>query len=214
MTSNADRAGVARTPEHSWEAAANIIYPVLRPARTTGRFLAELTSPAAAADDSRPLLDGGPAGLRIAYALRAEGYGVVASGDHLAAWGIAPDTLRAAAFANLARWSATAPWTEEREDGQVLVSSATGDGWDAARILLPQVAAHLAQTLGGAGARVLVGLPAPDLLIAAAQLPGDPDFASLFGEFVAAYAADTDDPIDLRVFELVDGRLAAYEDGL
>ncbi len=44
---------------------------------------------------------------------------------------------------NLAAWSATAPWTDEVSGERRLISSDTGNGWDAARILLPEVVAHL-----------------------------------------------------------------------
>ena len=43
---------------------------------------------------------------------------------------------------------ASAPWTDEISGDRRLVSSDTGDGWDAARILLPEVVAHLADGAG------------------------------------------------------------------
>ena len=78
------------------------------------------------------------------------------------------------------------------------------------RILLPDVTAHLGATLGEAGARVLVGLPARDLLLAGSLRPGDDAFAPLFADFVRDYAEGSDEAIDLRVFELVAGRLSPY----
>src|SRR3712207_8474931 len=56
--------------------------------------------------------------------------------------------LQQAALRNLARWSATAPWTDEVSGDRRLLSSDTGDGWDAARILLPEVREHLQRELG------------------------------------------------------------------
>ena len=47
--------------------------------------------------------------------------------------------IQDAAMRNLSRWSATAPWTDEVSGDRRLVSSDTGHGWDAARILLPEV---------------------------------------------------------------------------
>ena len=51
-----------------------------------------------------------------------------------------------------------APWTDEVSGERRLISSDTGNGWDAARILLPEVVAHLVAELGPVG-RILVGLP-------------------------------------------------------
>ena len=49
---------------------------------------------------------------------------------------------------NLAAWSASAPWTDEVSGERRLISSDTGNGWDAVRILLPEVTAHLTSELG------------------------------------------------------------------
>ena len=51
-------------------------------------------------------------------------------------------------MSNLLTWSASAPWTDEISGERRLVSSDTGDGWDAARILLPDVVDHLTRELG------------------------------------------------------------------
>jgi len=123
---------------------------------------------------------------------------------------VPPDTLRAAAMANLAAWSATAPWTDEVSGHRRLISSATGDGGDAARVLLPDVRAYLVGELGS-GARVLVGLPERDLLVAAALYAGDDEFAILFAEFVATQAAGADQPLDRRVHEMVGGELRPFQ---
>ncbi len=205
-----DRA-VSRAPEHSWTAAMPLVYPVLRPVGTTGRLLADLATSSAAAGDTRPLLDPGPAGLRIGYILHAGRYGVQVNGDHLAAWSVPPDTLRRIATTNLRAWSAIAPWTFERDGQQVLLSSVTGDGWDAARILLPEAIEHLATTLGGAGMRVLVAVPTADLLVATGLGAEDPGFALPFARFAESYAAGADAPIDGRVFEILRGELTPFE---
>ena len=63
-----------------------------------------------------------------------------------------------------------APWTDEISGDRRLVSSDTGDGWDAARILLPEVVAHLTPELAPYG-RILVGLPERHLLTAASLRP-------------------------------------------
>ena len=202
--------GVSLAPEHEWATAAGLVFPVLRPAGTVGTFLDRLATPMSAAGDTQPLIDPGPEDLVVAYVISAVGFDVLANGDHLAAWSIPPAELRETAFRNLAEWSARAPWSEEVDGRRRILSSDTGDGWDAARILLPEVTAHLGSTLGEGGAQVLVGLPARHLLLAGALHPDDPEFAPQFADFVRAYAEDSDEAIDLRVFELVGGRLVPF----
>lgn len=202
--------GLSGAPEHAWTAAAAILFPVLRPAGTPGTSLSSLATPTSAAGDARPLIDQGPAGLVVAFTMSAAGFDVLADGDHLAAWSVAPAVLRETALRNLAAWSAGAPWSEEAAGPRRILSSDTGDGWDAARILLPDVAAYLTDVLGEGGARVLVGLPARHLLLAGSLAPGDPDFAPLFADFVRDYAEGSDEAIDPRVLELVDGQLVPF----
>ena len=202
--------GVSLAPEHDWTSAAGLVFPVLRPAGTLGTFLDRLATPTSAAGDTQPVIDPGPADLVVAYVISAVGFDVLANGDHLAAWSVPPATLRETAFRNLAEWSAQAPWSEEVDGTRRILSSDTGDGWDAARILLPDVVAHLGSTLGEGGARVLVGLPARHLLLAGALRPDDPEFGPQFADFVRDYADDSDEAIDLRVFELVAGRLVPF----
>jgi uncharacterized protein YtpQ (UPF0354 family) len=141
--------------------------------------------------------------------MAANGFDVLVNGDHLATWGVAVTDVQDAAIANLAAWSAQAPWTDEVSGDRRLVSSDTGDGNDAVRILLPDVRDHLAQELGGAG-RVLIGLPERHLLLAGALRRGDEEFAALFAEFVVEHSGGADEPIDRRVFELVNGQLVEY----
>ena len=202
--------GVSLAPEPDWTAAAALHYPVLRPAGTIGPPLDSLATPTSAAGDTKPVTDPGPADVVVAYAISADGFDILASGDHVAAWSVPAATLREAAFRNLAAWSAAAIWSEEVEGRRRILSSDTGDGWDACRILLPEVTAHLATTLGDGGARVLVGLPARHLLLAGALQADDPEFAPLFADFVRDYAEDSDEAIDLRVFELVGGHLVPF----
>ena len=203
----------AEAPEHDWTAAASRIMPILRPAGAGGTALSKLDAEALAREAQKshasPLVDAGPVDLSIAYAMRAESFDVLVNADHLLAWGIEPTVLRATALENLGRWSAAAPWDDELSGERRLLSSETGEGGDAARILLPEVRRHLAHELGGAG-RVLIGLPDRHLLVAGSLLPADDEFASLFATFVAEHSEDADEPIDRRVFELVDGELRPF----
>ena len=205
---------LADEPEHDWVAAEPRLMPLLRPPGSGGTQLGMLDRDQLASEGLRshaqPVVDEGPAGLTVAYAIREGGFDVLVNADHLLAWGIEPAAMRAAAMANLAAWSATAAWTDEAEGGRRILSSDTGEGSDAARILLPEVRQHLASELGAGGASVLVGVPYRHLLVAGTFRADDPEFAALFMDFVGANADDSDEPIDRRVFELVGGELRSF----
>jgi hypothetical protein len=204
------------SPEHDWEHAKDLIYPAFRPIGTQGlaidAFDHEALAGQGAMSHAQPMLDQGPAGLPVVYTLDAGAYDIVVNGDHLMSWGVTAVEIQDAAMRNLSRWSATAPWTDEISGDRRLVSSDTGHGWDAARILLPEVTAHLATELGPYG-RVLIGLPERHLLTAASLSPADAEFAGLFATFVLEQSGGADEPIDRRVFELVDGRLIEFDGG-
>jgi hypothetical protein len=202
----------ARAPENDFGVAATLIVPALRPVGTHGQPVSELgegTPDPSSMAHTRPLLDEGPCGLAVVYTMAADGFDVLVNGDHLASWGVGVAEVQDAAIANLAAWSAQAPWTDEVSGNRRLVSSDTGEGNDAVRILLPDVRDHLARELGGAG-RVLVGLPERHLLLAGALRPGDDEFAALFADFIVEHSGGADEPIDRRVFELVNGQLVEF----
>lgn len=192
--------------EHDWTAASVHVFPVLRPEGTHGTMLAEVDPDTLAAEGLKkhalPLVDPGPAGLAVAYALRSPAYDVLVNADHLLAWGIEADTLREAAMDNLRAWSTAAPWSDELSGERRLISSDTSEGCDAARILLPEVRKHLAGECGGP-ARVLVAVPDRDLLIAGSLQAGDQAFAGQLATFVAEVAEGAHEPIDRGLFELV-----------
>jgi hypothetical protein len=202
-------ASAAAAPEHDWASAADHVYPVLRPAGTHGTMLAEIDAATLAQEGLKkhalPLIDPGPAELAVAYVLREPAYDVLVNADHLLAWGVGADQLRETAMANLAAWSTDAPWTDELSGERRLLSSDTGEGGDAARILLEDVRRHLAGECGGTG-RVLVALPDRDLLIAGSLGAADAEFAGQFAAFVADVADDAHEPIDPGLFELVGDR--------
>ena len=204
---------VAESPEHDWTAAAPLLFPLLRPSGTQGIPVTEIDAAALATETLRthssPLLDEGPCDLSVVYAMPGIGFDVIVNADHLLSWGVSVVDIQDAALRNLAAWSATAAWTDEVSGERRLISSDTGDGWDAARILLTDVRDRLTAELGGAG-RVLIGLPERHLLIAGALQPGDDEFASLFAEFVVESSGGADEPVDRRVFELVDGQLVEF----
>ena len=208
------RTSPAHAPEQDWQVASRILMPNLRPVGSSGTRLAALDAEQLATEGLKahatPLADDGPSDLVIGYVIRADAFDVLVNADHLLAWATTPAAIRATAMANLGLWSASAPWTDEASGHRRLVSSTTGDGGDAARILLPEVRAHLARELG-VGSRVLVGIPERDLLVAGALYAGDDEFAALFAEFVRDHADGADQPLDRRVFELIAGEIRPLE---
>jgi len=200
-------------PEQDWTRARDLLYPAFRPVGTQGLQIESIDRETLAAragqSHAQPLLDVGPAELPVIYTIDAGAYDIVVNGDHLLAWGVEPSEIQDAAMHNLAAWSATAPWTDEVSGDRRLISSDTGNGWDAARILLPEVTSHLTAELGPVG-RILVGIPERHLMTAGSLRPGDDDFATLFAEFIIEHSGGADEPIDRRVFELVDGRLVEF----
>lgn len=209
-------ASIAESPEHDWAAARSLIYPALRPVGTSGLNVADIDPEALAADagrhHSQPLVDEGPCGIVVVYAMTAGAYDIIVNADHVLSWGVPVAAVQDAAMENLAAWSASAAWTDEVSGERRLLSSDTGEGWDAARVLLPDVLDRLGRELGPAG-RVLVGVPERHLLIAGTLRPGDEEFAGLFSEFILEHSGGADEPIDRRVFELVDGRLVELTGG-
>ena len=206
-------AAIAEAPEHDWDRARSLIYPAFRPVGTLGLPVELIDREALVGHGSQshaqPLLDQGPVDLPVVYTIDAGGFDIVVNGDHLLSWGVEPSAIQDAAMANLAAWSANAAWTVEASGERRLVSSQTGDGWDAARILLPSAIEHLGRELGSFG-RILVGIPERHLLTAGALRPGDGEFATLFADFIVEQSGGADEPIDRRVFELVDGRLVEF----
>ncbi|MBI2780621.1 MAG: DUF1444 family protein [Chloroflexi bacterium] len=193
-------------PEHDWAAAMGRVFPALRPTGTHGAPLDDLDESRLAHEGMKkhalPLIDRGPAELSIVYVLRETAYDVVINAEHLLTWGIEAQALRDAAMSNLRAWSATAPWSDELAGERRLLSSDTGGGGDAARILLPEVRRHLAGECGGPS-RVLIALPDRDLLIAGSLHPTDADFADQLAAFVAEVMDDAHEPIEGGLFELV-----------
>lgn len=210
------KTSIADSPEHDWSHARDLIRLAFRPVGTQGLELESIDRDRLAAHSmqshAQPLIDTGPAGLPVVYTIPAGGFDIVVNGDHLLASGIEPAELQDAAMRNLATWSATAPWSEEASGQRHIISSDTGDGTDAVRIILPDAMAYLERELGS-GNRMLIGIPERHLLTAAALRPDDAEFASLFAEFVVEQSGGADEPIDRRVFELIDGRLVEFDGG-
>jgi hypothetical protein len=204
----AARPAPSLAPEHNWTAAAALVRPALRPKGTAGTDGRDVSVRPGSAGPGKQLVKTGPADLALVYVLPGRGFDVVVGVDHLLAWGVGPDEVHAAAISNLGVWSGEAAWVDEMDGRHRVLWSDLGEGMDAARILLEEVRLQLARALGP-GRRILIGLPERDLLIAAGLAEGDDEFAALFADYVADRAHSADEPIDDRVFELVDGQLVA-----
>jgi hypothetical protein len=206
----ASRPVTSLTPEHDWAAASAIVRPALRPVGTSGvdglnRHIRQGSGP------GLPIVKAGPAGLTIVYVLPGPGFDVVVGVDHLLAWGVGPEQVHEAAMSNLGAWSGGAAWIDETDTHRKVVWSDWGEGLDATRILLAEVRGRLGTDLASAS-RILIGLPERDLLIAAGLAEGDDEFVSMFADYVADRAGAADEPIDGRIFELVDGELVPFEE--
>jgi hypothetical protein len=206
----APRPAPSLAAEHDWTAASQLIRPALRPKGTSGTDGHDLRVPTGHAGPGKPLVRSGPASLSIVYVIPGRGFDILVGVDHLLAWGVGPDEVHAAAISNLDAWSSEAAWVDEIDGPRRVVWSDLGEGLDAVRILLEEVRSRLASDLGP-GRRILIGLPERDLLIAAGLAEGDDEFASLFADYIADRSHTADEPIDDRVFELVDGELVALE---
>jgi hypothetical protein len=207
----------ADLPEHDWTAARERVFPLLQPAGTLGIPLerlrdAPLPSPSGSAH-AEPVVARGPCGLAVVFGMQAAGFDVLVNLEHLGAWGIGAKALEQTAGENLAAWSERTGWTDESSGDRRLLSSDSGEGYDASRILLEPVRVHLASELGaqgGAGSRVLVGIPDRHLLVAGALATGDTEFVALFQEFVAQQSEAAEEPIDRRIFEITGGELVEF----
>jgi 2-(1,2-epoxy-1,2-dihydrophenyl)acetyl-CoA isomerase len=122
--------------------ARSLVFPAFRPIGTQGleveSFNRDALAGHGALSHAQPLLDQGPAGLPVVYTMDAGGFDIVVNGDHLLSWGVEPADVQDAALRNLAAWSAGAAWVVEESGARRLVSSQTGEGWDAVRIILPE----------------------------------------------------------------------------
>ncbi|MDQ3871870.1 MAG: hypothetical protein M3301_09695 [Chloroflexota bacterium] len=205
-------------PEHDWTAARDRLFPLLRPVGTGGVPVDSLHDPTTlsrAPSHVHPVVAEAPCGLVVAFTIEAHGFDVLVNEEHLLSWGIGSAALQDAALRNLGAWSERVGWINESSGDRHLVSSDSGQGHDAARILLPQVRRFLRRELTGNGAppgtRILVGLPERHLLVVGALVPSDGEFVGLFREFVIEQAAAAEEPIDRRTFELVGDELVEFE---
>jgi hypothetical protein len=199
---------LSSAPEHDWSAAAGIVMPVLLPVGAAGTDAATVdrSSLGIGQRGNLPLRWPGPAGLHVAVAIPAVGFDIMVSADHLITWDVEVAAVLSTAMANLGAWSNSMPWEEEVEGARRLFVSDSGERWDAGRILLVSVRVYLERELGK-NARVIVGMPNRHILVAGSLLPTEPGFMDDLRSFVATEAAGADEPVDGRLFELLEGGL-------
>jgi hypothetical protein len=104
--------------------------------------------------------------VMIAYALVSDDTYKLVTQDMVERWGVAAEAVHDAAVAGLEAASKTLPITVKDAPGRgpgAYVILATGDNFDAARLVLPDFMARLRAVLGGT---VTVGIPIRDVLIA------------------------------------------------
>ena len=80
------------SPEHDWKLARDLIRPAFREVGTKGLAMEDIQRETLAQhamqSHAQPLIDDGPAGLPVVYAIPAGGFYIVVNGDHLLSWGI------------------------------------------------------------------------------------------------------------------------------
>ena len=145
------RGSIAESPEHDWSAAERIIFPALRPVGTQG-----LTATDARPRRSPPTRPAQPlAAARRRGSVRPRRSSTRSTPAASTSSSTATTSSRGAstverapgrgARATSPSWSAGAAWTDEVSGERRLISSDTGEGWDASRILLPEVIDRLSR---------------------------------------------------------------------
>jgi hypothetical protein len=95
------------------------------------------------------------------------------AGEVRSGWSGAPERLFPDALANLGERTETVSATSQGQGDELTIGFASGDGFDAARLLLPSLCEALDAWLPG---RSLVAIPSRDLLMAIGD--SDPDFVA------------------------------------
>lgn len=150
--------GANGSPAIPWAEARDILLPRL----VSTSFLAEIRNAheAGGALAARALVGD----LHVALVLGYEGRARYVREDEVATWIVGEQGAHDQALANLARRSVAARFSEVLTDAGVLVVARSGDGLDAARLLLPGLFDVLSRVLEGP---IVVGVPHRDTLVAA-----------------------------------------------
>jgi hypothetical protein len=126
-------------------------------------------------------------------------------------WSGAPERLAREALANLAERNAEVPAEQRGEEAERTVGYASGDGFDAARLLLPGLAEAMDAWLPGRGH---FGIPTRDLLMAVGD--EDPEFLAGAGAHLRETYRHAGELALSEGWYVLDaeGRLVPLEDGL
>jgi uncharacterized protein YtpQ (UPF0354 family) len=150
--------GANGSPAVPWVEARDILLPRI----VSGSFLDEIKNAheSGGALAARALVGD----LHVALVLGYEGRARYVREDEVATWIVGEQGAHDQALANLARRSVAARFSEVLTDAGVLVIARSGDGLDAARLLLPGLFDVLSRVLE---VPIVVGVPHRDTLVAA-----------------------------------------------
>ena len=209
------RASAVDSPEHDWTLAGSLVRPAFRPVGTPGarRSRTSTARPRAStrcrATPSRSSMSVRPA-CRSSTPSRPAASTSSSTATTSCRGASSRPSSRTPRCATSRPGRRAAPWTDEVSGERRLISSDTGDGLDAVRILLPEVVAHLRRELGGRRPRARRASPSGTCSPRRRLRPDDAEFAAMFADFVVEQSGGADEPIDRRVFEIVDGRLVEF----
>lgn len=149
--------GANGSPATPWAEARDILLPRI----VSAKFLDEIRNAHASGGmlASRPIVGD----LHVALVLGYEGRARYVREDEVATWLVGDEGAHEQALANLARRSVAARFSEVLTDAGVIVIARSGDGLDAARLLLPGLFDVLARVLEGP---IVAGVPHRDTLVA------------------------------------------------
>jgi uncharacterized protein YtpQ (UPF0354 family) len=125
--------------------------------------------------------------------------------DHLQRWGVGEPTLWTSALGNLR----AKPWRPKPgvigEGSASLLLFSSGDGYDATRLLVPELFAEFAETIRGT---LVIGVPNRDLLIAFSD--DDPRIFTRVQAQVETDARVGSNPLSAQLFTYRRGQLLLY----
>lgn len=186
-----------RGPE-LWDELEERVYPMIKPIA----MLAEVAERGLPQLAFRPFL----ADLMICYVVDEPESVAYVNEDHLKAWQVLETTLHNTALDNLRKKTLQPGMAQVIGAGdQMLCIYATGDGYDAARILLGDVLAEWAALLPG---RLVLGIPNRDFLIGFSD--SDHEVLQRIALQVASDAQRLDYSLTDQLFTLNEGRLDLY----
>lgn len=170
--------------------------PLLRPQLVPAEYFETVHGPHKALCD----------GVVEAYVVDSDSTYQVVSDEDVARWKVSPETLEEAAIGNLEAGSSGMKLSsQDGEDPFIIV--ALGDGYDAARILLPGFRRYAAQRLGEP---FLAGIPNRDFLIAW-SLKGSPEFQGRTRRAIVEDFSTQPHPLTQAVLQVTATRIAVVD---